>query len=81
VRQTAQAEILHFVAAAYGQRPSTILGITDEWAAYNLDAAVLVIGRRAEARALEKGSGPRKPSGNGSKRISWGALKRRFRQR
>ena len=33
---------LHWVAKTYGQRPSTIVGIADEWAAYQFDVAVLV---------------------------------------
>lgn len=62
------------MAAAYGQRPSTILGISDEWAAYSLDAAVLVIGRRAEARTA-KG-----PAAAGRKKTSWRDLAKKFKR-
>ncbi len=32
---------LHHVAKTYHRRPSEIMGIEDEWAAYQFDAAVL----------------------------------------
>lgn len=34
--------MLHLVAKSYGKRPSEVAGITDEWAAYQLDAAALL---------------------------------------
>lgn len=36
--------MLHLIAKEYGKRPSEIVGIADEWAAYDFDAAVLAIG-------------------------------------
>lgn len=39
---------LHNLGAAYGQRPSAIARIEDEWAAFQLDSACLVIGRKVE---------------------------------
>ena len=34
--------LLHLMAKTYSQRPSTLAGISDEWAAYQFDAAVLL---------------------------------------
>lgn len=34
--------LLHLMASTYSQRPSAIVGIDDEWAAYQFDAAVLL---------------------------------------
>ena len=34
--------LLHLMAKTYGALPSEIVGIRDEWAAYQLDAAVLL---------------------------------------
>lgn len=36
--------VLHLMAATYHRRPSEIVGVTDEWAAYQFDAAVLLAG-------------------------------------
>lgn len=44
---------LHNLAEAYGHRPSQIIGIPDEWAAYQFDSACLVVGRIVE-RALNE---------------------------
>ncbi len=33
--------LLHLMAKTYSQRPSAFVGIDDEWAAYQFDAAVL----------------------------------------
>ena len=41
------------MASAYGQRPSAILGIEDEWAAYQLDLATLRLGRQVEKELAE----------------------------
>lgn len=42
---------LHNVAQAYGQRPSTVLGIEgDGWLAYQVDVACLVVARTVEER-------------------------------
>jgi len=41
------------VAAAYGRRPSAVLGIEDPWAAYQLDGAVLTLGRWVENKLAE----------------------------
>lgn len=43
------------MAQTYSQRPSEIIGVRDEWAAYQFDLAVLRIGLEATADA--KGSG------------------------
>jgi len=58
VRETETAKLVHAVAAAYGTRPSEILGIESRLAAWNLDAAVLVIGRMAEAEDRDSKYGP-----------------------
>lgn len=34
--------LLHLMAKEYGRRPSEIVGVTDEWAAYDFDAAVFI---------------------------------------
>lgn len=34
--------LLHLMAKTYSQRPSAFVGIDDEWAAYQFDAAVLL---------------------------------------
>lgn len=67
------------MAAAYGQRPSTILGISDEWAAYSLDAAVLVIGRRAEAGTASSGKGSNPAPGR--KRMGWREMASKLKRR
>lgn len=56
-------ELLHHLASGYAKRPSELVGITDEIAALNLDACVLVIGKRAEERAYEEASA-KKPANN-----------------
>lgn len=38
--------LLHHLAANYHQRPSAIIGIRDEWAAYQFDLAVMYVGTR-----------------------------------
>ncbi len=40
------------MSSTYGSRPSQILGIADEWAAYQLDAATLTLGRQVEAAII-----------------------------
>jgi hypothetical protein len=40
--------ILHLMATTYHKRPSEILGIADVWAAYQFDAAVLLLGLDAD---------------------------------
>lgn len=34
--------LLHLMAKTYSRRPSEIVGVADEWAAYQLDVAVLL---------------------------------------
>ena len=46
----------------YGQRPSRVIGITDEWAGYQFDMAVLEAGLRA---VIEASDPKKKPSPNG----------------
>ena len=41
------------MAQAYGRRPSEVLGVEDAWAAYQLDAAVLTLGRWVENKLAE----------------------------
>ncbi len=43
---------LHSLAEAYGRRPSEIIGLTDEWAAYQFDAAALTLGRIVKTAAI-----------------------------
>jgi len=38
----------------YGQRPSSFLGVDDEWAAYQLDVAALTLGRWVDAKLSER---------------------------
>lgn len=42
------------MARRYGQRPSAILGLADEWAAYQLDAVALTLGRWVEGKLSER---------------------------
>jgi hypothetical protein len=42
------------VSTSYGRRPSEILGIDDEWAAYQLDDAVTYLGRWVESKLSER---------------------------
>jgi hypothetical protein len=50
---------LDLIANRYGQRPSAILGVADEWAAYQLDFTVAQIAVRHEVDALRNRSGRR----------------------
>lgn len=38
----------------YGVRPSAILGIEDEWAAYQFDLAAMALGNRVEKAIIDK---------------------------
>jgi len=38
------------LGSTYGRRPSEILGVEDDWAAYQLDMVTLIAGKEAEAR-------------------------------
>jgi hypothetical protein len=42
------------LAKRYGQRPSQVLGIADEWAAYQLDVATLTVGRWVDGKLSER---------------------------
>jgi hypothetical protein len=54
--------ILHSVAAAYGCRPSAIVGITNDWVAYQFDIVVLLAyTREQEQRQADRDAG--RPSG------------------
>ena len=57
--------LLHLMARTYSQRPSAIVGIDDEWAAYQFDAAVLI-------ESLDDSGGKGQPAGAGD----WSALAR-----
>jgi len=58
---------LHNLAKEYGTRPSEILHIGDEWAAYQLDVMTLTTGREIEA-ALANGQRIEQVLGTGSQR-------------
>lgn len=59
VRNHEALTALDAVGRAYGIRPSAILGVEDEWAAYQLDVAAVVAGGRAgEAAPAQGGQGP-----------------------
>ncbi len=60
--------LLHLMAKTYSQRPSAFVGIDDEWAAYQFDAAVLM-----ESLDDSGGKGKRKPATAGN----WSALAKR----
>jgi hypothetical protein len=47
---------LHLVAKTYQRRPSEIIGIADEWAAYQFDVAVLVEGTVGEQTDTHAGT-------------------------
>ena len=55
--------MLHAVAAAYGQRPSRLVGMdadgADSWAAYQFDSAVLARAIKAESEAALENRGRR----------------------
>lgn len=46
--------MLHNVASAYGQRPSSVAGVVTPWEAYQLDVAVLTVGREIENGLAER---------------------------
>lgn len=54
---------LYVTATATGQRPSSLMQIRDAWAAYQFDAAVVMVGRVIENAAQEQHNvgGPRNP--------------------
>lgn len=54
VENKRQLWTLHSLAKEYGQRPSTIAGIDDSWAAYQFDVAAMIFGREVEGK-LSKG--------------------------
>lgn len=41
------------MSQTYGERPSRILGITDEWTAWQLDETCLIVGREMENESAE----------------------------
>lgn len=47
-REPSNLWMLHNLGTAYGCRPSMILGIGDDWLAYQLDLAALTTGREVE---------------------------------
>jgi len=59
---------MHLVAKTYGRRPSEIVGIRDEWAAYQFDVAVAL-------DALSAGDGPG-DSGQAASVAEWMAIAR-----
>lgn len=61
------------MATTYHRRPSEIIGIADEWAAYQFDVAVMLVGLEAKAGGQHRphGSLPHNPQAmNGD----WAAL-------
>lgn len=44
---------LYNVATAFGQRPSAIIGVTDNYTAYQFDVAVMLVGRTCERLARD----------------------------
>lgn len=42
------------LARRYGQRPSQVLNIADDWAAYQLDVATLTVGRWVDGKLAER---------------------------
>jgi hypothetical protein len=48
---------LHLLAKTYGKLPSKIIGVSNTWAAYQFDMAVLLAGMDFESRALEEQTG------------------------
>jgi hypothetical protein len=58
---------LDAIASRYGQRPSAILGISDSWAAYQFDLAVLNAGRTGESGEPGEAQGRKPFSGLGGK--------------
>lgn len=55
--------MLHLMATTYHRRPSEIVGIGDAWAAYQFDAAVLLVGLEGQTRDRRRprGSLPHDP--------------------
>jgi hypothetical protein len=45
---------LHTLATTYHTRPSAVLGIADDWAAYQFDMAVLSFAQHVEAQLNKK---------------------------
>lgn len=45
---------LHSLSATYCQRPSAIIGVTDQWAAYQFDLAVNAFGAWVESKLHER---------------------------
>lgn len=50
------------LAESYGQRPSSLLSIEDGWLAYQVDLAVLVLGREVEQMTAPDEKGRRRLS-------------------
>jgi hypothetical protein len=49
-----QAWNLHQLSKTYGQRPSSLLSIDDDWIAFQFDTAILSFGLEVEARYEER---------------------------
>lgn len=52
--------MLDRIGQRYGVRPSSILGITDDWAAFQLDAATLRLGLEIDAAVARESAPPGK---------------------
>lgn len=61
---------LYNLGTAFAQRPSSILGIEEEWTAYQFDVMCLLIGREIEQDVAKGGSveGAVRRRGSGSKK-------------
>ena len=51
-------KLLYLMAKTFGGRPSAYVGLADEWAAYQLDAAVLMVALDDDETAAKSGNGP-----------------------
>ena len=59
MQNPAELWLLHSLAETYGQRPALLLGVSDEWAGYQLDVATLTIGRYVDAETADGKQQPR----------------------
>jgi hypothetical protein len=53
-RDLDQVRKLHLLSKTYGRRPSEIVGVTDAWAAYQFDCAVMLVGLHTEAEGIKE---------------------------
>lgn len=65
---------LHLMATTYNRRPSEIIGIRDEWAAYQFDAAVMLVGLERRGGGGRKGGRGALPHDPQAVNGDWAAL-------